>query len=88
MAQKKRYYDEQYAGMDMRRRREHEDSMMIKEDLNAVANLPQEVKYVEYPKSPYYKQPMLNDTVRGVDRQLADDAYSKSLKKNQNDGMY
>ena len=72
---KKRYYN------DDRRKKEYEDSMMISEDRNAIANLPKEVKYVQYPQSPYWKEPGLNDTLRGVDRQMADDVYSKSLKK-------
>lgn len=85
---KKKYYqgmkdrmDESRGMKDPMRRREYEDSMMIREDRNAIANLPQDVKYVQYPQSPYYKQPELNDTIRGVDRQLADDAYAKALKK-------
>ena len=85
---KKRYYDEMYAGYDARRRQEHEDSMMIKEDKSAVANLPQQVIMKEYPKSPYYEQGKLNDNLRGVDRQLADDAHSKALKKGGDKGMY
>lgn len=85
---KKCYYDEMYAGYDARRKQEYEDSMMIKEDKSAIANLPQGVIMKEYPKSPYYNQPDLNDTVRGVDRQLADDVYSKSLKKKNDAEMY
>ena len=85
---KKRYYDEPYAGYDARRRQEYEDSMMIKEDKSCMANLPKEVIMKEYPKSPYYNQGDLNDTIRGVDRQLADDAYSKSLKKGGDKGMF
>lgn len=85
---KKRYYDEAYAGYDMRRKQEYEDSMMIKEDRNAIANLPQDVKYVQYPKAPYYAEPGLNDTIRGVDRQMADDVYSKSLKKSSDSEKY
>lgn len=85
---KKRYYSDAYAGYDDRRRQELEDSMMIKEDRSKIANLPQEVMIKEYPQSPYYAQPKLNDTVRGVDRQLSDDAYSKSLKKSSDEGMF
>ena len=65
---KKRYYDDNYSGM-------------ISEDKSAIANLPQNVKYVQYPESPYWSEPGLNDNLRGVDRQMADDVYSKSLKK-------
>jgi len=73
---KKRYYE------DPLRRREYEDSMMIREDRNAIANLPQEVKYVEYPKEPYYNGPKLNDTISGVDKQIWDDVSAPALKKN------
>ena len=74
---KKRYYDEKYAGYDMRRKQEYQDSMMISEDRNAIANLPQNVKYVLYPQSPYYSSPALNDTLSGINRQIGDDVRSK-----------
>lgn len=70
-----------YAGSDPRRRLEYEDSMMISEDRNAIANLPQDVKYVLYPMEPYYKNPYLDDTIRGADEQMYDDVMSKSLKR-------
>lgn len=77
---KKRYYNEEYAGYDPRRRREYEDSMMINEDHNAVANLPQDVKYHEWPKTDYARY-HLDDTLRGVDKQIDDDM--KKKKKEQ-----
>lgn len=85
---KKRYYEESYAGYDMRRRQEAQDAAMIKEDKSAIANLPQDVKYVQYPQSPYSSSPRLDDSIRGIDRQLSDDAYSKSLKKGSDSEMY
>jgi len=57
------------------RRKEAMDSQMIKENPNAVANLPQEVHYKPY-GSPYYaKGSDLNDTIRGVDAQIDEDMY-------------
>ncbi len=79
---------ESYAGYDMRRRQEYEDSMMIKEDHSAIANLPQDVKYVLYPKEDYYNNPHLDDTLRGADRQMRDDVMSKSLKRNADPEKY
>lgn len=71
---KKRYYNEMYAGMDARRRREMEDYYMIKEDHSAIANLPQDVKYVEYPKyGEGYLPERLDDTARGIEDQVAAD---------------
>lgn len=83
---KKRYYQspkdrlaesrgmerEMYAGYDDRKRKEYEDSMMIKEDRSAVANLPQNVMMKEYPKTDYYYYD-LDDTQRGVNVQMDDD---------------
>lgn len=73
---KKRYYDE-------RRSMEYNDSMMIKEDRSAVANLPQQVVMKEYPKSPYLVDGDmdLNDNIRGVDMQMWKDSHGKDLKK-------
>jgi len=76
-------YDEYYAGMDERRRMELEDSGMIHEDHRAIANLPQEVMFKEYPKGDYLRYD-LDDTIRGVDVQMDDDVrkeISKTHKK-------
>ena len=43
MAAKRHYASEHYAGHSERRRQESEDSSMIHEDHNAVANMPQNV---------------------------------------------
>ena len=72
---------EKYAGYDMRRRQEYEDSMMIREDPNEIANLPQQVKYVQYPMEPYYNNPELDDTIRGVDYNLYEEVTAPTLKK-------
>lgn len=81
MAKKRYYNSEMYAGKDDRRRMEYEDSMMIREDRTAIANLPQQVIMKQYPTSPYSDQPDLNDTVRGVDEQMWKDSHGRDLKK-------
>lgn len=64
---------EHYAGMEPRRRQEMEDAGMISEDHNAIANLPQEVMFKKYPKTGPYMPEMLDDTIRGVDKQMDGD---------------
>lgn len=96
---KKRYYQskkdrldesrgmkEYYAGKDERRRMEYEDSMMIREDRNAVANLPQDVIMKEYPRADYGDGFRLNDTIRGVDAQMAEDKSGE--RKNHKSGRF
>jgi len=61
---------EHYAGMEPRRRQEMRDAGMIHEDHNAVANLPQMVKYVPYEKPMVYLPEGLDDTIRGIDHQM------------------
>jgi len=83
---KKRYYQEYYAGMDQRRRRELEDAGMIKEDHSAVANLPQNVIYREYSRAGYSMDGTLDDTIRGVDNQI--DADGRESKRHMNPKKY
>lgn len=64
---------EHYAGMEPRRRQELEDAGMIHEDHSAMANMPQSVKMTPYPKSYGYLPEDLDDTMRGIDRQLGYD---------------
>lgn len=61
---------EHYAGMEPRRRQEMADAGMINEDHSAVANLPQDVHYKPYPRGGSYLPEGLDDTIRGVDRQM------------------
>jgi len=77
----KRYYDEKYAGYDMRRAQERADGGMLSADNSKIANMPQEVKYMEYPKTSYYMNPALDDTIRGADRQMSEDVRGGTLKK-------
>jgi hypothetical protein len=59
-----------YAGMESRRRMEMEDAGMIHEDHRAIANLPQEVMIKPYPRTGPYMPEGLDDTIRGVDKQM------------------
>lgn len=66
----KRHYDEGYAGELARRTQEMQDAGMIREDRSAIANMPQEVMIKEYPKAGDYLPENLDDSIRGVDRQI------------------
>lgn len=59
-----------YAGSEPRRRQEMQDAGMIFEDSRAIANLPQEVMFKEYPKTGPYLPEGLEDSIRGVDHQM------------------
>lgn len=61
---------EHYAGAEPRRRQEMEDMGMIHEDHNAVANLPQNVMMKPYYKETGYLPEVLDDTIRGVKKQM------------------
>lgn len=59
-----------YEGREGRRHEEMRDAGMIHEDRNAIANLPQEVMIKHYPSSGAYMPEPLDDTIRGIDRQM------------------
>lgn len=59
-----------YAGYKGRRHQEMVDAGMIHEDHREIANLPQNVMIKPYPKVGYYLPEDLDDTIRGVDRQI------------------
>ena len=71
---------EQYAGDRERKRMEYEDSRMIHEDHNAVANLPQNVMMKPWPKSVYATY-NLDDTISGIDYQMWEDSDMKKSNK-------
>ena len=75
-----------YAGMDARRTQEMQDGGMIREDMSAIANLPQEVMIKAYPAADDYAVYGLNDTIASVDHQRKAD--SKDKKKGQFPDMY
>lgn len=58
---------------ESRRHGEMSEAGMIKEDHNAIANLPQEVVMKPYPYAYSYEPEEYDDTIRGVDRQLSMD---------------
>ena len=62
-----------YEGVHERRRQEMEDAGMISEDRSAIANMPQEWEIKPYPKAEDYMGDHLDDTIRGVDRQMGED---------------
>lgn len=66
---KKKYYNDSRSEKDV----------MIKEDRNAPANLPQNVVHKMYPAADDYRMFDLNDDLRGVDAQMYED--SKGGKK-------
>ena len=63
-------YDGEYAGMHARRRLEHHDSMMISEDHNAIANLPQQVIMKDWEDHEAYLPEILDDTIVGINKQI------------------
>ena len=65
--------NEFYAGVDPRRRQEVAEGGIVKEDLNAMANLPRQAIHHEYPQAGYYASQYIDDTVRGADPKRDDD---------------
>jgi len=59
---------------------------MISEDRSAHANLPQEVKMVNYPKNNYMNNYYQDDTMKGIDDNIKNSA--KKIKSNMSDSMY
>lgn len=70
MAAKRHYSHGSYEGMEARRTQEMQDGGMIRENPNAIANLPQEVMIKPYPYAGADMPDGLDDTIRGVDHQM------------------
>lgn len=79
--------DGYYAGPHARFRQEMQDGGMIHEDHNAIANMPQNVMMKMYPKEGYYLPENLDDTIRGIDRQIMIDD-KKRMKSYDPDNKY
>ena len=62
--------DGMYAVSMGRRKQEMMDAGMIHEDHSKIANLPQEVRMESYPKNGPWTPEDIDDTQRGVDRQI------------------
>ena len=73
-------------GMDPRRHQEMKDAGMIQEDHSATANLPQQVKYHDWPKADHYTDYGLDDTIRGIDKQ--EDMDERQMKRHMQRGKY
>jgi hypothetical protein len=66
----RRMHDGHYADEYARRTQQMEDAGMIHEDMRQIANLPQEVMMKPYPTTGPDMPQGLDDTIRGVDRQM------------------
>jgi len=77
--------NEFYAGVDPRRRQELSDAGMIREDHNAMANLPRQAQHHEFPQQPFYESPYFADIRRGVDPERDDDGKSMARYLNPRD---
>ncbi len=74
--------NEFYAGLDPRRRQEMADGGMVREDHQAMSNLPRQAIHCEYPQSYYYQTPYIDDTIRGENDQLDDNNNSFARYQN------
>lgn len=74
----KRYNEGRYEGAEGRRTQEMQDAGMIRENPSAIANLPQEVMIKGWPDAGTYMPENLDDTIRGINRQVALDDSKRS----------
>jgi len=74
-----RMHEGYYEGHSERRRQEMQDAGMIHEDHSAIANLPQEVMMKPWPDAGGYEPEVLDDTIRGINKQKGAD-HSKMMK--------
>ncbi len=82
-----RSYEADYEGpLNKARRMEADDFEMIREDKSACANLPQQVKYHAWPEPGYYAESDLDDTIRGIDKQL--DADGAQMRRHKSKSKY
>lgn len=74
--------NEFYGGIDPARKIELAEGGMIREDRNAMANLPRQAIHCEYPESPFFRTPYMDDSVRGENNELDDDGRSNQRFQN------
>jgi hypothetical protein len=67
-----------YEGHKGRRYQEMKDAGMIHEDHSAIANLPQNVMIKDWEHRGSYMPENLDDTARGIDRQMDEDGSKRS----------
>ena len=72
----KRFHDGAYSGRDARRELEREDAGMMPQG-GEFANMPSEVVHKVFPNPYGYSQEGLDDTIRGIDRQISEDNKEK-----------
>lgn len=79
---KKRHYEGGRAMHEAdERKMEHRDSGMLSEDHNAIANMPQDVKYHPWTKQRAYLNTHLDDTISGIDHQQSEDVGTANRHK-------
>lgn len=85
---KNKGYDEHPSNRQHRMRMEKEGHSWLKEDYNKIANMPQDVMYGSYPKTPYFRHDWLNDTLSGIDDQISADIRKEEKSSNKKDSKY
>lgn len=95
---KKRYYSEDRESRErheephvsserrLDRQERNEENSGIRESKSEVANLPQRESYKPWPKGGDYVDYFLDDTIRGIDKQLDEDG--AKMKKHLQPGKY
>lgn len=88
MAKHKKHYHEGGRAMHepSERMMEHKSGMMLSEDHNAIANMPQDVKYHKWVGERPYLDMHLDDTISGIERQQEGDV--NMAKRHKAKSMY
>lgn len=78
MAKRHHHNDGHYEGISGRRTQEMQDAGMIRENPAAIANMPQEVMIKPWPSAGSYMPENLDDTIRGINKQIGMDDSKRS----------
>ena len=78
---KKRYYDGHYESMGDGRSQERADGGMISKDMSKQANMPQNVIMRLYPGRTGSLPASLDDTMKGIDKQMTKDSNKMRSEK-------